>query len=87
VVEQERDTFPVDTVSRYMTHDPVLVDPATPLGELAKKMVDAHIHRLIVAGADRRPIGIVSSADVLAALVRTAREQETAKDGPDPRIG
>ncbi len=31
---------------------------------------------LIVAGADRRPTGIVSRTDVLAALARAAREQE-----------
>jgi CBS-domain-containing membrane protein len=38
-------------------------------------MVDAHIHRLIVAGAHRRPIGIVSSTDLLAAVACAARKQ------------
>jgi CBS domain-containing protein len=59
-----------------MTADPVLVAPETRIGELAKMMVDAHIHRVIVAGADRRPAGIVSSTEVLAALARAAHEQE-----------
>lgn len=76
VVEQDWDALPADTVSRYMTPDPVMVQPATPVADLAQMMVDAHIHRLIVAGEDRRPIGIVSSTDVLAAVARTAREQE-----------
>jgi CBS-domain-containing membrane protein len=76
VVEHDWDTLPVESVSWYMTADPVLVSPETPIGELARMMVDAHIHRLIVAGADRRPTGIVSSTDVLAALARAAREQE-----------
>jgi CBS-domain-containing membrane protein len=76
VVEHEWDTLPAESVSWYMTPDPVLVPPETPLGELARMMVDAHIHRVVVAGADRRPTGIVSSTDLLAALARAAREQE-----------
>jgi CBS-domain-containing membrane protein len=75
MVEHEWDTLPAESVSWYMTADPVLVPPETRIGELAKMMVDAHIHRLIVAGADRRPTGIVSSTDVLAAVARAAREQ------------
>jgi CBS domain-containing protein len=59
-----------------MTPDPVTVAPATPLGELARLMVNAHIHRLIVAGEDRRPVGIVSSTDILAAVARAAMERE-----------
>jgi CBS-domain-containing membrane protein len=76
VVEHDWETLPAESVSWYMTADPVLVSPETRVGELARMMVDAHIHRLIVAGADRRPAGIVSSTDVLAALARAAREQE-----------
>jgi CBS-domain-containing membrane protein len=76
VVEHDWDTLPAESVSWYMTADPVLVSPEARIGELARMMVDAHIHRLIVAGADRRPSGIVSSTDVLAALARAAREQE-----------
>ena len=38
-------------------------------------MANSHIHHLIVAGASRRPIGIVSSTDFLAAVVGAAREQ------------
>jgi CBS domain-containing protein len=76
VVEHDWDTLPAESVSWYMTADPVLVSPETRVGELTRMMVDAHIHRLIVAGADRRPAGIVSSTDVLAALARAAREQE-----------
>lgn len=76
VVEHDWETLPAESVSWYMTADPVLVSPETRVGELARMMVDAHLHRLIVAGADRRPAGIVSSTDVLAALARAAREQE-----------
>ncbi len=76
VVEHDWDTLPAESASWYMTADPVLVSPETRIGELARMMVDAHIHRLIVAGTDRRPTGIISSTDVLAALARAAHEQE-----------
>src|SRR6266542_680496 len=58
-------------VADFMTKDPVLVGPATPIGELARIMMDAHIHRIIVADiATERPLGIVSSMDILAAVAR-----------------
>jgi len=55
-------------VCDHMTANPVTVAPATPLGELARMMLDAHIHRVIVVDADDRPIGVVSSTDILAAV-------------------
>ena len=75
VVEEGWDNLPADAVSRYMASDPVLVLPETPLGEVAQMMTDSHIHQLIVVTEDRRPVGIVSSTDVLAAVARAAREQ------------
>lgn len=58
-------------VERCMTRDPVLVGPNTRIGDLARMMMDAHIHRLIVVDrSSQRPIGIVSSTDVLAAVAR-----------------
>lgn len=62
------DDFSVNFVGAFMTSDPVMALPTTPVKELARRMVDAHIHRLIVAGPDRRPLGIVSSTDILAAV-------------------
>jgi CBS domain-containing protein len=62
------DTLPENEVRAHMTADPVLVAPATPVGELARKMLDAHIHRVIVVRPDNRPLGVVSSTDLLAAL-------------------
>lgn len=75
LVEHEWETLPAESVNWHMTVDPALAPPETYIGELAKMMVDAHIHRLIVADADRRPIGIVSSTDLLAAMASAAREQ------------
>jgi len=68
-------------VEDCMTKDPVLVTAGTKIAELARMMMDAHVHRLIVVeGVSQRPIGIVSSMDVLAALARTSAEAETAEN-------
>lgn len=60
--------LPGDAVSNYMTTDPVFVSPRTPIGELARNMLDARIHRVIVVEEERRPVGIVSCTDILAAV-------------------
>src|SRR5947209_5474193 len=58
-------------VESYMTKDPVLVTPNVKIGDLARMMMDAHIHRLIVVErVSGRPIGVVSSMDILAAVAR-----------------
>jgi CBS domain-containing protein len=66
------ESLPTTEVRYLMTPDPVTVSPETPIGTLARLMIDAHIHRLIVVDDQRRPIGIVSSTDLLAALARAA---------------
>jgi CBS domain-containing membrane protein len=62
--------LPSDAAGRSMTADVVTAGPQTPLAELARMMVDAHIHRIIVIDEQRRPVGIVSSTDILAAVTR-----------------
>jgi len=64
---------PDNEIRHYMTVQPVTVLPTTPVGELAQKMVDAHIHRVLVVGEHNRPCGIVSSTDVVAAVARAAQ--------------
>jgi CBS domain-containing membrane protein len=59
-------------VSTLMTTDPVTVGPATPIRDLARMMVDGHIHRLVVVDGQRRPVGVVTSTDLLAALMNRA---------------
>jgi CBS-domain-containing membrane protein len=61
-------TVPEDEVGRYMTKDPVTVSASTHISDLARMMTDAHIHRVIVVDAHHRPVGIVSSTDILAAV-------------------
>src|SRR5262249_2930598 len=42
------------TVRGYMTADPVTVVPSTPIIELARKMIDATLHRLIAVDEQGR---------------------------------
>ena len=66
----EVENLPNDEVRQFMTADPVTVKPETSIRALARMMIDAHIHRVIVVDNERRPIGIVSSTDLLAALAQ-----------------
>jgi CBS domain-containing protein len=57
-------------VRRYMTADVVTVGSQTTLPELARTMIDGHIHRVIVVDAMGRPVGVVSSTDLIAAVAQ-----------------
>lgn len=65
-------------VEQYMTLDPVTVTIDTPLTELAQRMADAHVHRVLVVDRLYRLVGIISSTDVLAGIVRTGRTEAEA---------
>ena len=71
--------LPRSAVRRYMTTDVITVRPEARLPELARTMVDACIHRVIVVDELRKPIGIITSMDILAAVARA--------DMPLPRRG
>jgi CBS-domain-containing membrane protein len=62
--------LPKDAVRTHMSADVVTARPTDPITKLARMMIDAHIHRIVVTDAERRPIGIVSSTDILAAVAR-----------------
>ena len=68
--------LPEDEVSRYMTADVVTALPSVPIGELARHMLDAHIHRVIVVDRHHRPVGVVSTTDILAAVSAEAARRE-----------
>jgi nucleotide-binding universal stress UspA family protein/CBS domain-containing protein len=72
------EALPAQEVLRYMTADPVLISPETPLAKVARMMVDAQIHRLIVVDPERRPVGVVSGTDVVAAVARFAAHPHQA---------
>jgi CBS domain-containing protein len=74
VVNVER--VPTDPVRRYMTTDLATAEPETRIGDLARRMIDGHIHRLVVVDNQLRPVGIVSSTDILAAVAYAERACE-----------
>jgi CBS domain-containing protein len=73
---------PTDTVACLMTADPVVAVAGAGIGTLAQMMLDARIRRIVVVDHNERPIGIVSSTDVLAAVAREmkTKESSSAKD-------
>ena len=73
--QQVAEQMPVSPVRRYMTADVVTAAPTATVPELARRMLDAHIHRIIVVDEQHRPIGIVSSTDILAAVAYSAAEE------------
>ncbi len=81
---------PHDEVRRHMTGDPLLVTPDTRLAEIARVLLDPGGRPVVVVDARRRPLGVVSSQDVLAALAPAERRPEAeppagaATDGRSP---
>jgi CBS-domain-containing membrane protein len=66
----EVDDLPAHAVAAYMTHDPVTALTTAPVGDLARMMLDAHIHRVVIVDEHGGPVGIVSSTDILAAVAQ-----------------
>jgi CBS-domain-containing membrane protein len=61
----------VDTRTRRGTL-PATTGRLLALSALARAVIGAHVHRVIVVDGQHRPIGAVSPLDVLAALARPA---------------
>lgn len=61
-------------VGEVMSRPPVTVTVSTLLSEAARKMVDEHLHRVVVVDDRQRPIGVLSAMDfvTLYAEDRTA---------------
>jgi predicted transcriptional regulator len=66
----EPEDLPADRVEAHMTRDPVTAPPGASIIRLARMMLDAHVHRIIIVDRADKPIGIVSSTDILAAVAR-----------------
>lgn len=66
----EEDASPQTFVRNVMTKNPVTATEGVSIGKLAQMMLDAHIHRVIVVDQHERPVGIVTSTDILAAVAR-----------------
>lgn len=57
-------------VEDFMTADPITGRPDEPVESLAKKMTEARVHRVIIIDKERRPIGVVTSLDLLKLLAK-----------------
>ena len=68
------ENLPRDEVGQFMTPDPVTVTPATSIRTLARRMIDASIHRIIVVDEENHPVGIVSSTDIMASVAYSDAE-------------
>lgn len=66
----------IDTVADVMTAPVLTLDAATPLDDAAGAMVEAGIKSLVVIDEDCRPVGILTSTDVL----RLAADDATASE-------
>ena len=62
--------LPPDAVSRFMTPDVVTASPDAHIGKLSRWMLDAQIHRIVITDEQGKPVGVVSTTDVLAAVAR-----------------
>jgi CBS-domain-containing membrane protein len=69
----EVEALPHDEVRDHMTAGPVTVSPDRRFVRMAEMMMEAQIHRLIVVDAESHPIGVVTTTDILAALVREGK--------------
>ena len=55
------------TVEDVMTHDVLTVKPNEDVREVARQMIDGHIHRLLVCDGEE-VVGIITTFDLLRAL-------------------
>lgn len=58
-------TAPLIVVADFMADNPVTVGPEEPLATVAKIMATRRIHRVVVVDAAKRPLGIITTLDVL----------------------
>jgi CBS domain-containing protein len=65
-------------VSRFMTKDLVRVASTASLGEIAQKMIDSHIHRVLVADGNR-PCGVISTTDIVSAVAEAEHKSDHRK--------
>ena len=60
--------LPAEDARHYMTTGPVVASMDEPVRSLARYMIEAAVHRVIVVDEHGRPVGVVSTTDVLDAL-------------------
>ena len=53
------------TVDDFMSTDPVCVAPDESLKDVARKMAEERVHRVIVVDEDRHPLGVATTLDLM----------------------
>ncbi len=48
-----------------MTTNVISISEDATVGEAAKKLLESHIHRLLVVGEEGKPLGILSTTDII----------------------
>jgi CIC family chloride channel protein len=60
-------------VESIMTPFAFLLRPTDPIVKGLEVMLDVRIHRLVITDEDRRPVGIVTTLDLLAEMLKQFR--------------
>ncbi len=66
-----------DRVRNEMSAGVRSITPEQTLLNAARVMCEKHVHRLPVLDAEGKPVGLITSMDVVAALVNAIEERET----------
>lgn len=67
-VELEREAEVV--VDDIMTQDVITASPTDSVASIARRMGEAHVHRVVVVDSVQTPVGIITSMDVLKLVGR-----------------
>ncbi len=51
--------------NEVMTPNVISIPEGATVGEAARKLLESHIHRLLVVSEDGRPLGILSTTDII----------------------
>ena len=76
-VRGNRDVCPVPAADSVATHMSALVqtvEASQPLTQAARLMCENHIHRLVVLDRQGHPAGMLTSLDIVAAMINAVEE-------------
>lgn len=56
---------PLIVIGDFMSESVVTATPDEPIGVVARRMADKRVHRVVVVDQDNRPVGMVTTLDLL----------------------
>ena len=74
---RERANTNDDVVTAHMSSAVQTVGKQEPLLSAARIMDAQHVHRLVVLDGDERPVGVISTMDIVAALINSIDEDDS----------